>query len=119
MAALPKFDYHKGPEGRKCGRLLVSGVTSSLGIVVDISASGARIVTPRHPGLKSGQSMMISLHSDPTGTFGVRATLVRSWKTGFFKHTCAFHFEDPPQDVKKKLGTLAQTCGKGAVEWTD
>lgn len=117
MAALPKYTPREGPEERRCGRILVAGVISSRGKVIDISASGARLHYGGTARIRTGDTIQLSILSDVTPPFGVTAQVIRTGRIGLFKHQVAVQFIDLTPEVSRLLTLIARDCSKGDVNW--
>lgn len=92
---------------RRHGRVRTPGVPSSVGPLIDLSASGCRVECERRPGFREGDTFQITIKG-PDGSFplDVRVAWVR--KTGWFKHQAGLEFLDVNGVARQQLATLAR-----------
>jgi hypothetical protein len=91
---------------RRHGRVNCQEVTSSMGAVLDLSASGMRIQTRRKPP-DQGEILDLTV----TGTEGpclFRVKVMWAKKLGFMKHEIGFTFVDVTPENRQMLASLAR-----------
>lgn len=95
------------------------GVTCPLGEVIDLSASGMRVVGKGRPLLQVGQSGMLRVNCGD-GTVSLEAQVIWVKKRGFRRHEIGLQFLNLPPGVRKALDVVAQFgfLPKGAVAAT-
>lgn len=87
---------------RKHGRLELEKVLSNFGPVMDLSASGAKVLARRVP------KGVVMLQITGLGS-GFRAPAKAAWsrKLGLFKHEVGFEFQDLTPEMTQQLTRLA------------
>src|SRR5690348_4425909 len=93
------------PNARRHGRVRCADIQSSLGEVVDLSHSGARIKRKRRLG--AGDGSMVNLEIDGLdGPIRVLARVVWTRRIGFFHHEVGVLFEDVSPEIRRALVTI-------------
>jgi hypothetical protein len=108
LKALPFADVHDSrPNRRRHGRLLCDDVRSSLGQVLDLSASGARVRTTGLRQPEKGQTVTLTIE-DGHASLVVSGVIVRSVRTGMFHGEVAVEFTGVTPDVHARLMELVR-----------
>jgi hypothetical protein len=93
---------NSGSERRMRGRLRQQGVMSNLGVVLDLSASGMRVLSTR---AESGESnILIWTESD---RLALRGAVVWSKRVGFRRHLNGVRFVELDEGKVQALGSIA------------
>lgn len=96
-------------DGRRAGRLRCSMMSANLGTthgeLVDVSATGARVLLRRNPDLKAGDSFMmdIDIATGPGGGIGVSCQVVWVRLNADKKFEMGIEFENIPEQSRKRL----------------
>lgn len=94
---------------RRHGRLRCESTRSCIGSVVDISASGMRVLRSGRPIMEVGNQFRITVHPDdgePVLTLPSRVVWIE--RKGFRKHIYGIEFVELSDDQKRRLGELAR-----------
>jgi PilZ domain-containing protein len=95
---------------RRHGRVRCGETKCTLGEVLDLSASGVRVLIRGRVRLKrDAVTPMILEMGDRTAS--VMARVVWVVKAGWFRHTAGLQFVDVTPDQRAKLAQLAQAAG--------
>jgi len=92
---------------RICGRLLTEQLETDVGRVVNLSASGMRVVTRHSLKGRIGESIEVSLGE--TGAI-VKGQIVWARRTGFRKHVAGIRFIELADADRSRLTRLAQNA---------
>jgi len=93
---------------RRHGRIMLQDIRSSLGPVVDLSASGMRVRT-RCNLPKPGQKFFVTLHALES-SITIQCTLQWVRRGGLFNHEAGIEFQLVPPDVRRALCDLARSA---------
>lgn len=93
---------------RRHGRLLCQDIRCSLGVVLDISASGMRVRSGTKPPL-GGQQLTLTLETLDACVL-IPATVVWSRRSGLFRHDLGLEFGELSKDVRGLLCQLARAA---------
>jgi len=93
-------------ERRGGGRMLQTGVVSNLGVVVDISAGGMRVLASRR---YHGERKIRLLHTD--GELRLKATVVWTRRLGLWRHEVGLRFINLDAATAAKLTVIGCTHG--------
>jgi hypothetical protein len=97
-AAIPVSDSDR----RAAGRVLQQGVACNLGIVIDMSAGGMRVLCTRgHHG-----QMLIRLQSD-CDVMSLLVETAWSHRAGFRRHMVGLRFLDVDAETARRLAAIA------------
>lgn len=100
--------------GRQHGRVRCMAIRTSLGEVLDLSASGARL--RRRRKLRSEPGSMVNLEIQGLdGSIRVLARVVWVRKMGLFRYEVGVIFEDISQQVRRALTAIARRAPSNAV----
>ena len=99
----------EGSNARRAGRVRMEMVSSTLGDVLDLSATGMRIRCARKPDCSAGSELDVELEG-LDGSFQVHAKVAWVKRTGLRKHEVGLEFVDPDTEVRKQLAGLARTA---------
>ncbi len=91
-------------ERRTTGRFAIEGVTCDRGTLLDLSASGARII--RRFNWPVGSFKLIAIKADDQCVVA-RARSMRCVRTGVFRYDVGLAFEDMSQDSRERLIRMA------------
>lgn len=94
---------------RRHGRVRMTAVTCSLGEVLDISASGIRMLCGGRPDCRVGRRITITVTTE-NDVFGVVMRPVWIRKVGFFKYELGGCFEDLDESTRMRLIGLARSA---------
>lgn len=111
MRPLPKGEP-KGPERRGKGRVRCDLLLSTLGEIVDLSASGLRVRTRGSQSLQINDVIYLKL-SAPEEELLVKVQVVWTRRTGFRKHEVGMHFLNPSPQLQSKLIQIARVAADG------
>lgn len=92
---------------RRHGRLRCDDLRCSLGMVIDLSASGARVRTTGMRPPERGAQVTLSIEVDDA-TIDIPARVVRSSRTGLLHGEIAVEFIDVTPDIHAQLLKLAR-----------
>ncbi|MDX2118144.1 MAG: PilZ domain-containing protein [Planctomycetota bacterium] len=109
MAWFKSSPKSQGPNARKFGRVLMQGVTCSLGEVLDLSASGMRVRTPGKPELPCHHQADITL-TCVDGEVVVRVESIWERRTGWSKHEIGVRFLELTDQQRSMIGRTGRTC---------
>jgi hypothetical protein len=84
-------------------------VSSTLGEVRDLSATGVRIRCSHKPECSPGSEMDIEL-AGIDGPFTVRARVAWVRRAGLRKHELGLEFLNPSEETRRSLAALARTA---------
>jgi hypothetical protein len=98
-----------GSNARRAGRVRMEMVSSTLGEVLDLSATGARIRCSRKPDFAQGSELSVELDGID-GPFAVQAKVAWIRRAGLRKHEAGLEFVEPTDEVRKQLAALARTA---------
>jgi hypothetical protein len=100
--------------GRQHGRVRCASIHTSLGEVLDLSASGARI--RRRRKLRNDAGSMVNLEIQGLdGSIRVLARVVWVRKLGLFRYEVGVIFEDINPQVRRALTAIARRAPANAV----
>ena len=99
--------HPRAAERRRHGRLRTEGVNCSLGEVVDLSASGMRVLRKGRRSAEVGETVALTLDYEGF-TLSVDARVVRLEKAGFRRHIYGLEFQQVNPDVQDQLTHLAR-----------
>jgi hypothetical protein len=91
-----------GVDRRMRGRVRQQGVVSNLGVVLDLSAGGMRILSTK--SLEGEMDVQIWTESD---SIALKAATVWSKRVGFRRHVIGFQFVDLDERATTKLCQIA------------
>jgi hypothetical protein len=91
------------PQDRRAGRLSTTGLTCSVGKVINISRDGMLVQARTAP-----QGIISVEITDRNTTLYVTAEVVWTKRVGLFKKQMGLRFIDVPSDVASKLTRIAQ-----------
>jgi hypothetical protein len=94
----------RGVDRRSHGRLLQEGVVCNLGVVLDLSAGGMRILSTR-PAEGEKELHIKSFEADAT----VRADVVWCKRLGFRRHELGLRFKELNKETQQTLASIAMT----------
>lgn len=92
---------------RRHGRVRCDDLRCSLGTVLDLSASGARVRTTGRRLPEKGRRVAISIHGDES-TIHLQARVVRATRTGLLHGEVALEFVDVTPEIHAELLRLAR-----------
>lgn len=108
LKAMPYADPHDTRSNRRRhGRFLCDGLRCSLGQVLDLSASGARIRTGAVRRLTKGMTVPLTIRDDD-GTVDLSGLVVRSVRTGLMHAELAIEFVGVTPALNAQLLRLAR-----------
>lgn len=96
----------QGPNARRGGRLRVCGVTSDLGPVADLSASGMRVKVKGKPRLHEQLIVQVSAGGQPVT---LAARIVWMKRAGLWRHEIGLEFVDMTEDQQRQIRELVRT----------
>ena len=92
------------------GRINVQGLETSVGHVMDISASGMKVRCGAENWLSPGKLLDVDLISE-AGEMTVKAEVIRTKVIGLSQYEVGFKFLDVPEsDTSKLWGIVSNTC---------
>ncbi len=98
-----------GPQRRRHGRVVCQEVACSLGLVLDLSASGMRAEAKGRIDAEVGEVFMVTL--DCLGeSVGLPAKLVWKMRTGLWRHEVGLEFGTLTDEQRKRIATLARAA---------
>jgi hypothetical protein len=106
-----------GIERRRHGRVRCEGVACSLGRVVDVSASGAKVEMRGRPAFAQGELFTMTIHAEVTGPFALQARIVWTRKVGLFKHHAGLCFENVTPEARQGLMAIAAAAASREIGW--
>lgn len=119
-AVYERSESSKRPENkerRRHGRVNCDGVHCSLGLIENLSASGAQIRARGRPPCQEGGTLPITVESIPTGPVPLEATVVRIERKGIFRFRICVEFPNASEECRKQLTRIAQTCRTSDYFW--
>lgn len=111
-AKFQTLSQHAGhrADDRLAGRMVVEGLTSSQGRVLDMSVTGMRVV--RSTRWRPGEIRRLSLPVLAGRTMALPAVCRWCEKIGFFKYLCGIEFLDLTPEHREALRHVALTNAK-------
>ncbi len=106
----PANQLPSAAERRRKGRIRTHNLKCELGKVVDISASGLRILRKRKCTIRPGQTMMLNLRSD-IDRFDVNTKVVRVIQLKNKRWEIAVELIAPDKEIREKLMVHARSAG--------
>jgi c-di-GMP-binding flagellar brake protein YcgR len=105
------LDNPGSDERRRYGRLRCENATSCIGKILDISASGMRVLRRGRLLLEVGNELSITVHPDPDAgepflTLPSRVVWIE--RVGFRKHMYGIEFAELSDEQKRRLSELAR-----------
>ncbi len=97
----------KGEDRRHCGRLLTERLETDLGRVVNLSASGMRVLCRQSLAARLGETVALRLGEGETGAT-VRGEIVWARRAGFRRHVAGVRFVELDEATRRRLTSLAQ-----------
>lgn len=103
----PQLDPPRADERRRHGRLRTEEVACSLGEVLDLSASGMKVLRKGRRAAQMGETFTVTLKY---GGFAlpVDVRVVRLEKIGFRRYIFGLQFEELNPEIQSKLTHLAR-----------
>ncbi len=96
------------PDGRSRGRMRCNNVETSIGPVLDFSATGMRILSKREVRLEEGESLLVRIESafDP-----ITVPVVVRWsrKLGWRRYETGVQFVELTDEAKRVLADIARS----------
>lgn len=114
-AAEAQASKRSADERRRHGRFRVRGVNTSVGKVLDISASGMRLQTRSCLAGRVGRTIRIVIEADCVPPFEVEARIVWGRKLGMFRHECGVCFERLDYAANQALATIVSASATRAL----
>ncbi|MEX2217818.1 MAG: PilZ domain-containing protein [Phycisphaerales bacterium] len=111
---LPPQVHSFEDNARQHGRVRCHAIQSSLGEILDLSATGARIRRRKRLPQADGSTVNIEIQG-LDGAVRVLGRVIWSRRLGFFKHEIGVVFEDISPEVRKALTTIARCAPANAV----
>ncbi|MFI4853397.1 MAG: PilZ domain-containing protein [Phycisphaerales bacterium JB065] len=99
-----------GVNRRRHGRVRCHGVKSSLGEVLDVSASGCKVKSRGRPGARVGEVIRITIHPQTSEPFEAYARVVWFRKVGIFQYHTGLCFEHITPEVRRGLAAIASAA---------
>lgn len=96
------------PGDRRHGRIRCESATLPSGRVVDLSASGMRVVLRRRPAVRPGDELRTTLNC-PGGQVPVTLRVVWVRRCGLFHHELGGEFRDVSAELRRALTELARS----------
>ncbi len=112
--AAPSVTPATDANARRHGRVRLHLIESSLGTIVDLSASGMKILARSKPPVQKGATVPLRIEG-VNGPFVVMSKIVWVRRVGIFKHEVGVTFEDVNGQVRKSLSEIAATSSRGEV----
>jgi len=106
------------PDKRRHGRLRCCAVQCSLGEVIDMSASGMRILSKRKVSMQEGTLTEIRIGHPPTD-IKVRVRIVWKYRRGFRQHEIGVEYDQLTPSLQSALCAVARSAAKREIERTD
>ena len=106
-----------GPErgnSRRCGRVRIHMIQSSLGDVRDLSADGCRIACTGLGGPAAGEVVEPCIRG-LDGDIRVRAKVIWRKRTGWLRYEIGLSFLDPAATVRAALAAVARTAPQNEI----
>jgi len=97
------------PNARGRGRIKVQGLETSVGHVVDISASGMKVRCDTENWLSPGKQLDINLISE-AGEMIVKAEVIRTKVIGLSQYEVGFRFLDVPESDTSRLWQIVSNA---------
>lgn len=94
---------------RRMGRVRLRMTTCNLGEVLNVSATGARVMCKGFRGPKAGDRVWLRIDG-LSGPIDLEARVVWNRRNGLLRHDVGIEFQDPSPAAKKALGALARTA---------
>ena len=101
---------------RRHGRVRAEETVCTLGVVLDISASGMRVRCEGKPPLKSGQLVTITL-ATPLGLLAMDVGVAWARRIGWGSGEIGLVFANITEDVTKGVLSVLHGSQVGLVEW--
>ncbi|MCA9311012.1 MAG: hypothetical protein KDA21_07390 [Phycisphaerales bacterium] len=101
-----------GDDRRGSGRFAIQGVTSDRGKVMDLSATGARLIRRRPWPVE--RSMMMAVRADRHCVVA-SARSTRCVRLGLFKYDVGVTFEQMSQESRERLIRMAMTYSRSTA----
>ncbi len=99
-----------GVNRRRHGRVKCHGVKSSLGDVLDVSASGCKVKSRSRLGARVGEVVRITIHPQTSESFEAYARVVWCRKVGLFQYHSGLCFEHITPEVRRGLAAIASAA---------
>lgn len=98
-----------GAQQRRCGRVICQETMCSLGQILDLSATGARVQCSGKPGVEPGMNIAVQVQTlDGPVDVGARVVWVR--KAGWRKHLIGLQFVQVSDGARAALARLARSA---------
>jgi hypothetical protein len=94
---------------RRHGRVRVETVMSSMGPLLDVSASGCRVCCKNRPNFEIGDTVVVEIHG-VDGPFQIDVRIAWIRKIGWFKHEAGLEFQNTTAAARAHLANLARTA---------
>jgi hypothetical protein len=98
-----------GANKRRAGRVRTMMVRSTLGDVLDLSATGCRLRSGRKPRCAKGDELRLTI-AGLDGPISTRAQVAWVRRAGLRAHELGVHFLDPDAEARRGLAALARTA---------
>jgi len=105
-----------GVNRRRHGRVKCPGVKSSLGPVLDVSASGCKIQSRGRLGARVGEVVRLTIHPLTSEPFEAYARVVWFQKVGLMRVHTGLCFEHISPEVRRGLAAIAP--GSKPISWS-
>jgi hypothetical protein len=102
--------WSEGVNRRRHGRVKCPGVKSSLGDVLDVSASGCKVQSRGRPAARVGEIVRINIRPIASEPFEAYARVVWFQKVGLFRYHTGLCFEHITPEVRRGLASIASTA---------
>ena len=109
------MDNSGGSENqRRHGRVVCQEIPSTLGEVLDISASGARILCTNKPFWVGHSGLSLTIFG-VNGPITLRAKIVWSTKQGWRKHVLGLQFVELSPEMMHAITSIGRACASNEV----
>lgn len=99
------------PNARGRGRIMVHNLETSVGHVIDISASGMKVRCDAENWLSPGKQLDIELISE-AGEMTLKAEVIRTKVIGLSQYEVGFKFLDVPDSATSKLWQIVSNSSQ-------
>jgi len=96
----------ESPSRRRHGRLLQEELKSNIGTVLDLSATGMRVIT-RHPLLRS--TVTVKINSFTGLRVAVTCKVIWRERIGFMKYVLGLHIIDADPKLIEEIASLCRS----------
>ena len=96
-------------ENRAAGRATTHRITCSLGQVLDISATGMRVVSRGKVHVSEDEVLPLTMHT-PSGPIALSVQVIWIMKTGMLRHELGFRFVDITPKALANLEFTLKLC---------